>query len=79
MTEETTTLKASCQHNDYKGNATADAPMQLDGDIFQVDNGHKIIGWKIGKYSYDGPVRVKLLSVHEQYFEGETFVFEHED
>lgn len=70
--EETTTLKASCQYNDYQGNATADTPMNLNGSIFQVEDGHKVIGWKVGKCSYDGPVRVKLLSAHEQYFDGET-------
>ena len=72
MSEETTTLKAGCQYNNYVGNATADTPMKLDGSIFQAEDGHKVVGWTVGKHSYEGPIRVKLLYVNEQDFNGEA-------
>ena len=74
MSEERTILKASCQYNDYVGNVVADAPMKLEAEIFQVEGGHKVIGWTVGKYGYDSPIRVKLLYVDENDISDEVLV-----
>lgn len=66
MGTETQILSGSSKYNDFKGEVGVDEHMPNvteKSPLYGCDNGKSIIGWCIGKYEYDAPIRVKILSV----------------
>ena len=70
MTEERQTLKAGVQYNHFKGSIAIDEAIENDSPIYTLcDDDKKLIGWTVGKYDYDAPIRVKLMMVDENTFD----------
>ena len=66
MGTETQILSGSSKYNDFKGEVGVDEHMSNvieNSPLYECDDDKSIIGWRIGKYEYDAPIRVKILSV----------------
>lgn len=69
MSQERKRLMATCQYNNYKGDATADArnDFLLNNPFYQAKKNEQIIGWKIGKQADNMEVSIKVITVEDQF------------